>query len=179
MIQHDDVTSSRLFLFRQKGAAQGQLYTEQREKASSNAATLDLLGLAHTRQVESQVGPIDGGDKVKDLVFIAVLKKYRPDRGLVEAGLQEVPLNQHEPLGIFVRQWAKQNSIDDAENGGICTDSESQREHRNSRKSWALKQGADAVAEISDEGIHWLHLFVPKSNHWIDFGRTSGGNVAG
>jgi hypothetical protein len=49
-------------------------------------------------------------------------------------------------IGVFDRQGAEANGIDELKNGRIGADAEGVRENGNHDKSWRLREGPHAVA---------------------------------
>src|SRR6266446_5390184 len=58
----------------------------------------------------------------------------------------------HEALGIGVRKRAQHHGVDDGEERGICTDTQSERQDGNSGETWIFAEHADAVAAIREDG---------------------------
>jgi hypothetical protein len=48
----------------------------------------------------------------------------------------------------------EENRIDHAEHGGIATDADRERKHRDRRQALALPEHADAVADVVEQSVH-------------------------
>ena len=97
------------------------------------------------------------GDLRKRVIVIAIGDEFR--RGKRRGG--EFRLHIFKPnnlLWIWIRQRTKQNSVDDAEDCGVCADTESQRENRDDGESGILRETAYAVAHVLGE------TFQPAEN---------------
>src|SRR5213595_3521891 len=57
--------------------------------------------------------------------------------------------DNREPFGVAVRQRAEQKSVDNAENGGVGTDAEREREHGHGGEAGVLQQLAEGVAKVT------------------------------
>ena len=56
-------------------------------------------------------------------------------------------------IGRGVRQWLEQNSVDDAEDGGVRADAESEGENRNRGEAEILAHHAERVTRVGDESF--------------------------
>jgi len=72
------------------------------------------------------------------------LDVFEVGKGLVRPQCQEL-------FGLWIRQPAKQNGIDDAEDRGIRADAERERDHCRHREAGSLAQRAHREAKILDE----------------------------
>src|ERR1051326_3207577 len=62
--------------------------------------------------------------------------------------------HKHEALRIFKRQRLQQNSIDNAEDGGVCPDAEREGDHGNRSKQRILTEHSCAVTEVAKQCFH-------------------------
>ena len=70
--------------------------------------------------------------------------------------------NAHEPVGVMEGKWAKQHSIDDAENCGVRPNPECQDDNGYRGKAGVLEQDAKTVSEILYECFHEVILLLLK-----------------
>ena len=59
---------------------------------------------------------------------------------------------------VQIRRGPKQHSVHDGEHGHVRADTECQREHDAERETGALRQGAQGVAEVGEQGVHHSYL---------------------
>src|SRR5712691_8466092 len=66
-------------------------------------------------------------------------------------------IDAHEAFRILVREWLEDDAIQDAEDGGVGTDAERQRDYHHSSESGARRYRAHRVLEVEEHAVHmWL-----------------------
>src|SRR5262249_10880829 len=82
--------------------------------------------------------------------------------GQIRIGLPE----SHEPFGMFIRQPAKQEPIDNAEDRSVGPDAKRQCNDRNRRNCAPVEQRPNAIADIQPESLHQYlrsHMRISRS----------------
>src|SRR4029077_19269222 len=59
-----------------------------------------------------------------------------------------VKADPYQTIGIAVRQRAQQDSIHDAENGGVGSHAQSQSQNRNRGETWILAQQSESMTQV-------------------------------
>ena len=121
---------------------------ERREERRSDRQRAQLFRLALGGEIDAshreQRGVLEGGR----LGFPVDVVGNR-DRCLGQAheGIR-VP-DEHEPVGIAVRQRTEQDPVQEAENGSVGADAERQCQHGDGRKHRLLAERSDRVPDVS------------------------------
>ena len=68
-------------------------------------------------------------------------------------GRQAAAREDHETIGLGIRQRSKEHGIQDAERGGAGTDAERQRNERDGEEAGRFQQGPERTAEIVEHHI--------------------------
>jgi hypothetical protein len=77
------------------------------------------------------------------------------ERGSVRQVLLDVARPQDgEPVRILIRQVAQDDRLEHAENCGVRSYAERERQHGDQRESRGLEQGAQTVAQVLGEAVH-------------------------
>ena len=77
-------------------------------------------------------------------------------------------LRDDKSLGIPVRERSKKDAVDDAEDGRVCADAESERENGDSGEARAALQHAERVTKIACDlvqpanNVHFASIFLEQ-----------------
>ena len=82
-----------------------------------------------------------------------VLEIHIRNAGEIHSFLRLGLEHNDELIGRGVRQWLEQNSVDDAEDGGVRADAESEGENRNRGEAEILAHHAERVTRVGDESF--------------------------
>jgi hypothetical protein len=63
-------------------------------------------------------------------------------------------IEAHQLMGLFVRERAQEDGVDDAEDGGVGTDSERQGNHGNGREAGSPDPRPERVANVLEGLLH-------------------------
>jgi hypothetical protein len=142
------VVGARLSLVVLESASDEGPTPERREERRSDRQRAQLFRLALGGEVDAshreQRGVLEGGR----LGFPVDVIGNR-DRCLGQAD-ERIPVpDEHEPVGIAVRQRAEQDPVQEAEDGGVGADAERQCQHGDGRKNGLLAERADRVPDVS------------------------------
>jgi hypothetical protein len=85
-----------------------------------------------------------------------VLQIWNRHRKVEHVARAQLGPNQHEPVGITVREWPQQDAVHHAEHGGAGGNTECDRDHRDGCESGAFSQRAGRIGDVLDERIHGL-----------------------
>src|ERR1700683_2654796 len=172
--QDDYVVVARLMFLWSENAAQRQGSAERFEKIQGNRFGYHAFGSAWAAQ--DRVAPrVEGADVFEGnfglrlpILKIRTGEKVRALR-MLEIGAQ----NGDEVFGF--RKWQRLPKLrfEDAENRGVCADSEGQRQDRDGREAGIFAQHARAEADIAQEmfeprpppgvaGFFTEHQFIAK-----------------
>jgi hypothetical protein len=139
-------------LLRQERAAYRRAHAQHIEEIPRNARRGKLLRIAQAGQVEVLVG--ERREPGKRAVLFAqecrARKRKRLDRSR-RIGLRRI--DQHQPLGMRVRQRPQQQRVGHAENRRVRADAQRQRDDGHQGEARALREHPDGVAEVS----HYFH----------------------
>jgi hypothetical protein len=142
--EYDDGRLAGLIFFREKKAAVERFCAEEVEEAGGGLENVHLFRLiagdegactsvGNGHLFEGAIGGLD----------VDVLAGGGPILRDVDAGGAEP--EDGEAVGIGIGKGAQEESVDDAEDGGVCADSDGQRKHGD--------QGEEGGAEESPEGV--------------------------
>ena len=97
----------------------------------------------------------------KDIVVIAQIFEFRiGERGALSRLTTETPSmevrvgKQRQLFGVGHREGAQQHRIEYAENGGVGTDAQRQREYGNQGEPGAVREHARCIPQVFPKGIH-------------------------
>ncbi len=139
-------------------ATRDRSHAQRVEIAPGDQLDVDLLetaaGDAAVRAVEDAA---DRGDVLEDLVATTKISKERVRKEL-RASVRREPratgrkraAEETQLLRVAHRQGAKHQRVDEAEDGGVGADAESQRQDRDDRESRLPRKHPRAVADIAD-----------------------------
>jgi hypothetical protein len=74
-----------------------------------------------------------------------------------------------EPVGFTIRQRLQQNAVDDAEDGGIRADADSQRDERGGGESGGTKETSENVTGCAQKGTSLRDNTATRAESWLDF----------
>jgi hypothetical protein len=95
------------------------------------------------------IAVVPAGDRLVRAVPALQLEKLRRrEPELVEVHARELREQLHQPLGIRIRQLPKHDGMHDAEDGGVGTNPESERQDCDSREARPFEQHSNRVAEV-------------------------------
>ena len=133
--------------------AEERTHAEHRQQVRRDADGPDAFGLAVARQVGIGANrDRDVLEALRTVLDIEVLRRRKPVFGDPEAG-RRVPENDL-PIRVLVRQRPQQERARDAEDRGVRTNPNRQREYGDDRESWRGEEGANRVAEVLRERAH-------------------------
>ena len=149
----------RLALSRKKESTQGRLNAERRKVISlgeGDQNALAAFACAQAREVDEECRHV-GSDFAVRLKILEV-----GVRELVRVvGLRVLVGDHHQVRRILDRQRAKEERIDDAENGCVCADSDGERKYRRGREPGRLAQLPQRKADV-------LHKYLKKRQSPLD-----------
>src|SRR4030095_11218474 len=90
------------------------------------------------------------GQMFENRVVVSPIKIIRKRHGIILAGSGRFVQN-HDAIGVGIRQRAKQNSVDNAENRSVCADAE--REGQDSDQSESRRP-----AELAQSKLYIIHI---------------------
>src|SRR5712672_1513094 len=144
-----DVRVARPVLLRDKDATKGSLDAQCAEKFRSDQLSFHPNRLALTAEIETAVTV--RGHALEDSVLTHPVGEI-PRRGLIFLILiirqANVFINHDETIGLRIRQSFEQDRIDDREDGGVCANTQGQRQNGDERETGVLAQHASGVAQI-------------------------------
>ena len=92
-------------------------------------------------------------------------------------------IQDHDPVGIRIRQRPKQDGVDDAEDRGVRTDTESERQDCDGGKRRIvdeLPQRKPYIIHIIQCGkLEWPGSFGSQGDDWVDARSAAGWDAAG
>ena len=145
--EHDHrVSAGRDIVFGQEQPAELRLDTKCPEIVAGHGLArdhLDALGVIELHDEEPRAGDLRehfGG------TFLEVLVVGPREDAVLEIGARQVDLDQL--LGPFERNLPDQDSVDEAENGRIGPNSESERQDRDRSKARRLRQSPASIANV-------------------------------
>ncbi len=129
---------------------------EHVEEVRADAHAVDPLRVAGAREVESLRSdpgkPFERGVLRPEVGDVARRGRQRIESDpLLDLGA--VLPRHHEPIGARIRQWLKQDAVDDAEDRRVAADPERQGHDRDCGESRSARQCANGRADI-------LHLLL-------------------
>jgi ribosomal protein L34E len=65
-----------------------------------------------------------------------------------------MPPDEHQTIGVRVRQWTQEQSVQCRKNRGARTKAESEREHRGYGKCGRCGETSGGVAKVVEQGTH-------------------------
>jgi hypothetical protein len=156
--QERDAGRAGLLLLGPERAAEDRLLAERREHAGGDLPAVHALGLGRRAagpgaRAQDEVRAVEAHDRVEHLVLVAHVLQVR-DR---EAHLGHLlrPLGEEDQaLRLRVRERPQQDRVDYAEDGGVRTDPQRQRRHRDEREAGRLPQRARREADVAPELFH-------------------------
>ena len=129
--------------------------SERVEVIVRHDAGLHALGFAAPEQDEEHVVEfhqlLDAGGLVAIVIQLG-------NRCLDDAAVCDLRLQEHQPLAVVIGKRTQQYAVDDAEDGGVGTDAERQREDRRSGERPVLAQRSQRVADILHQHIEVASL---------------------
>ena len=133
----------------------GRFYAQRREEAGGNGNPKDALQLALQSDGDGLMGPCECCQLLEALAVLRPLLEFsisvEPGAACPVCGVA-LP-DDREPLRISVRQRFQQNSVNDAEDGGVGADAESKREDSQGSEARRLAQHAEGEAEILEQRV--------------------------
>src|SRR6185369_10653472 len=178
-------------------AAQHRICPEHREECGGCKLARDLFRLSVPGQIAA--GVVEGGHVREDAVLVLPIGEVaKVDDVLI--GAPALPLFPHERklLRILVRKAAQQHGIDDAEDRGVCPNTERERKQRHKRHHRTLQKHPHAKLDISQHFQHlsnpstdytdlflcnlrnlWIGSLATERFHWVHFCCSQCRNIAG
>jgi hypothetical protein len=160
---HDAARSLRSLLSRE-GAPERRPCSQDREEVGRHLRRGHGFGLAAAGQVQARV--LDERHLLEDVVLtlpVEIVGGRNGEGSHPREGCRgrRMP-DPHEPRGIGIRQRLEQDRVDDAEDGGVGADAESQDGNRGQGKSRALHEEPRSVPQILPKHRHDLSRCFPR-----------------
>ena len=148
--EHDDGSGTGLAVFSVEDATHDGLHLKKWKELCGGDRSVDDERFAMAGQ--RQLMGLHGGEFDEDVALAAQIFEISVGPAGVGAllGLLEDVV---ELLGAGIRKRFEQRSVDDAEDGGVCADTERQSEHGDRGEAGILAQHAKGKAKILREGF--------------------------
>ena len=147
-------------------AADRHLRADHRQKVRRDCRGPNLLGLpCVTRDRLPERG--DRGHLLEDLLLLDQLGIIaRRDREIDDVPRAQVLPDEHEPIGVRVRQRPQQHGVHHAENGGAGANAERERDDGRDAERRHLPQRPRRVAEVVKQCPH-IHFAQAQNVPWL------------
>ena len=153
--EDDDVAAASSVFFGQEAAAERRANAKDVEKIGRRADAVNLLRLGSSGQVGAcAFGDRDAFEGMDSLLPDLEVRQIGRERRIELLHLGNVLPDQVEAAGLLVGKRAEQDPVDDAEDGGVCTDAKRQGEDCDEREAGCAGQGAESVSDVLPERIH-------------------------
>ena len=143
--EQNDGSGSGLFFRWKKIAAENRVDANECEKIRRDSVAADIFGLGDTGKIEADV--VDDGHGGEGTALLAPIEKIGIGNGNV-ADLFVGFAHEDELRGVFERQRAEEDGVDDAEDGGIGADAESESEDGDGGEAGGFRERADGVFQV-------------------------------
>ncbi len=120
------------------------------QKTRSGETAADAFGLFADGEVEIGIG--GGAHKLENGVLALPFEEITGGRDVSISS--NGGADDDELVGVRIRERSEQRSVNDAEDGGVGTDSQSEREHRDSGESGILQEQAESIAGVTQQVHH-------------------------
>src|SRR6185369_3871556 len=151
--QNDDVVLPWFIFFGAERSSQCRLNPENGKDVGADELAIESFRVAGAGEIDVMWTVCTDG--FKRVALIAQVKEVCRSNFVLLYPLPERLLpNGNNSFRIFERQWSQQNGINRAEDGRIHADTQRERDEGNSRRTRALQQAAQSVANISDQMVH-------------------------
>ena len=137
---------------------------KQPEHVRRRARDPNLLGLRGVAADRHAIGRGDArqvGERGRVLAHVAIVG--RREGPVAHVPRAQLAPDQHEPLGVDVRQRPQQDRVHHAENRRARADAERDRRDSDRREAGILPQHSGGVAEILEEVVHMIALSKARS----------------
>ncbi len=164
--EHDDIAASfgvGLILARQESAAEFGMGAQQAEKVRGYAGGGQPLRLAAAGQVEAAVAAVQR-HVAEQLALSFPVGKIGP-RKRIAARRRLGLIHRHQLVGLGERQRLQQDSVHQAEHGGVGADSQRQHNDGNGGEAGRVPQPPPGVAEILSQS-HMCLIGVNRRERW-------------
>src|SRR6185503_14546495 len=152
MLEHEDLFTALRIFIRLKGAPQQRLHTERVKETCRNAIGDHTLWLICSRQIKRPGAKRD--EQFKGLALFTPLAQAPRCDSLPVDTFVHFPLVDHQQTILIGKgEWMKNYRLDRAEDRGVRTDSQRQREGRDKSKARLLEQHSRAETQVLDHRV--------------------------
>jgi len=149
----DDRLRPLAFLLRAEVPAEDRLDSDHAEKRRRDVRSIQTLRLRPFAQVERPA--VHGRHSLEGPVLRAPVDEVGSGGGKPGKPLRGVDRDDHhQAIGIGEGERAQEDGVDDAEDGGVGTDAQRQRQHRHRGEAGTLDQRPQPIAQILKNGVH-------------------------
>ena len=137
---------------RAEPAAEHRLEADDAEEIAGDDHAVD----AHRPLVAGDVegGVAVSGDSAQRGHAGSPLHDVRARGRVLLAGLDLLVVDRDQPIGVVEGQGPEEHRVHDAEDGGVGSDAERQRDDRDEREAGSLDEGAPGDPEVGEESGH-------------------------
>jgi hypothetical protein len=156
LAHHHDACRARPVFARLKAASASRCDPHDAEVVRGHPASVDPRRLAGVRH--NDVHGARGGDRLE--APIELRDALEVCDGRVPLARAVVLADEHEPIGLRIRQRTQQHAVDQREHRGRGADAERERERREQREGRRSDQRARGLAEIVERRVHRISLSI-------------------
>ena len=145
MAEDGHLVLAGLILVGEKGSAERGLDAEDVEVVRRDARAAQLDRVAHARERGAAAG-LGRHEVEHGVVLLPVEKVQRGDA--VALAARRLLEHAHDAVGVRVGERLQQQSVDEAEDGGVGADAERERQQRHDGESRTPRQGSHRISHV-------------------------------